>query len=580
MTVHPGDTTFRDKLTHYLNKERIKLDAIEPYLFQMKGKTNVEKEEIAKELLRRIDENEINFKYSDRYEISEDFYYRQISSLLQTLRKLPSDSELTFTQLVRLAWDDEPHSEAYLYHWLLYVAEREGPELIPIQDKNGLPDFRQLFRIKRIPAKCRMAPIPLSKNGVDSKLEKQELYDWHDWQFHFCHTAAEVFELLSRFGVLGKTIVSVQAIGLGNNMTEDTIRENAAKVLDQIVSPVDEKSYREFPGPEKTMLPVDVELCEPLVILFDSGDTFALIPDRGKTMRLGINQANKTIKDGLNHSNFDSEIMFRSITGHSITKIEFAEKTECRQYGDFPEYDEKRSYLWYFQLENRHGFYFRQSWSGWYRFGLSQYNPGFGYTQKNELLPFREWMKAIHSVRQVELIEGHDTSSYFWIMPVKQEEHPPVDRLAKVTEHRQEEISIEEYDVFQYLSPFLERYFDPYYPYFCRVETAPFRFEWNLEYNLYSYDTMERMLRDIEECAALMEHDPKNQRLLLLLEKLPTGCFDEKTHEYRKTTPEEKMLYFCKNVPLYIDFYRRFVYRMRRMMARSPEYHLISFMGP
>ena len=60
-------------------------------------------------------------------------------------------------------------------------------------------------------------------------------------------------------------------------------------------------------------------------------------------------------------------------------------------------------------------------------------------------------LRAIHQREQITIVEGHDGSSYFWIMPV---------RIALAHEESEEglfcryeeEISIEEMDVSDYLS--------------------------------------------------------------------------------------------------------------------------------
>ena len=40
-----------------------------------------------------------------------------------------------------------------------------------------------------------------------------------------------------------------------------------------------------------------------------------------------------------------------------------------------------------------------------------------------------------------------------------------------------------------------------------------FRFEWNLEHNFYTYGTLRKMLKEIQETADLLECDWENPRL-------------------------------------------------------------------
>ena len=62
--------------------------------------------------------------------------------------------------------------------------------------------------------------------------------------------------------------------------------------------------------------------------------------------------------------------------------------------------------------------------------------------------------------REIGIVDGHDSSSYFWIMPVRIIDYEDTGALDSVAEMRSAEISIEEDDVAQYLTPFLYEYFD------------------------------------------------------------------------------------------------------------------------
>ena len=61
--------------------------------------------------------------------------------------------------------------------------------------------------------------------------------------------------------------------------------------------------------------------------------------------------------------------------------------------------------------------------------------------------------------KEISIVDGHDSSSYFWIMPVRVIDYSNID-IDSVAEMRSAEISIEEDDVDQYLTPFLYKYFD------------------------------------------------------------------------------------------------------------------------
>ena len=61
----------------------------------------------------------------------------------------------------------------------------------------------------------------------------------------------------------------------------------------------------------------------------------------------------------------------------------------------------------------------------------------------------------------IEIKEGHDGSSYFWIMPVKViDMTKDADDIDNVDEYRKLEISIEEENIRAFLFPLLLKYFD------------------------------------------------------------------------------------------------------------------------
>ena len=84
--------------------------------------------------------------------------------------------------------------------------------------------------------------------------------------------------------------------------------------------------------------------------------------------------------------------------------------------------------------------------------------------------------------REIGIVDGHDSSSYFWIMPVRVIDFENTADLDSVAEMRSAEISIEEDDVAQYLTPFLYKYFDEELTENKKRKDVS-GFEWYLEHN-------------------------------------------------------------------------------------------------
>ena len=188
--------------------------------------------------------------------------------------------------------------------------------------------------------------------------------------------------------------------------------------------------------------------------------------------------------------------------------------------------------------------------------------------------------------REIGIVDGHDSSSYFWIMPVRIIDYEDTGALDSVAEMRSAEISIEEDDVAQYLTPFLYEYFDE------ELEANKQRkdvsgFEWYLEHNYFTFEQMVSVLKDIADTVDALASGKETEYTKKLKLKRGTATYQllyakdlnaEEVAAYNANRPTEDNT----EVDLVIDFYQRFLYRMEYMLKVGKEkgYNLISFMGP
>lgn len=157
---------------------------------------------------------------------------------------------------------------------------------------------------------------------------------------------------------------------------------------------------------------------------------------------------------------------------------------------------------------------------------------------------------------EIDIVDGHDSSSYFWIQPVRVIDYTDTNNLDNVAEMSSAEISIEEWDVSHYLEVFLYKHFDDALKANMKRSDAN-GFEWNLTHNYFTFDSVRSILKDINDTIAA----------------LSSGKETEFTSEIKDNSV---------GVDLIIDFYHRFIYRMEYMLKIGEEkgYNLISFMGP
>lgn len=188
--------------------------------------------------------------------------------------------------------------------------------------------------------------------------------------------------------------------------------------------------------------------------------------------------------------------------------------------------------------------------------------------------------------REIGITDGHDGSSYFGIMPVRVIDSENTADLDSVAEMKRAEISIEEDDVEQYLTPFLYQYFDEELPENKTRKDAS-GFEWYLEHNFFTFDSMALILKDIEDTIDALSSGRETEYTQKL--KIKRGSSSNQLAYAKNPTTEEVEEYNDNRltedetaVALVVDFYQRFLYRMEYMLKVGKEkgYNLISFMGP
>ena len=409
-----------------------------------------------------------------------------------------------------------------------------------------------------------------------------EYFDWHNWNPTFCKTPEEMDAALDFFGVKGKEISEIHVIGIAENMIPWSYTQIMRRTLAEVGVSYEDIDSGKYPV-DSTLVPYEVEICEPVVIIFKDGTTFEFMPKNAEGLLMSANQISPKILDGTNNHNFDSDRFFSCLHGRSIDRIQTI-KRNTTSMGKTSSHPETRNNITFqFWLKgNRdsgdYGFFVWQRWEGWFKYGITLQNHFMELGNKTATVPFSLVKSVANDVHQVMIVEGHDSSSYFWIMPVK----PSKEARFGMEEYRREEISIEEDDVSTFLFYFLDKYFDASFPY-EEISTDRYGdgFEWNLEYNVYSYETMNRMLQEIEECINLLEQQFDDPYLDGVKERFKWYDFDPDEDRWnKKPTNKEADTIIRNNIHVATDFYRRFVWRIKAMMKNAPDYDLISFMGP
>lgn len=385
-------------------------------------------------------------------------------------------------------------------------------------------------------------------------------FDWHQWQAE-SYPLAEVGRVVEDFGTLGKKIVDISIIGAAHNLSEWNLMMTARAICVEAGVSYEEFDSGRYPHIDKVEVPCEAVICEPLVITFEDGGTFELQAMPHGMVKMSVGQIPGGMKDGANHTNIEANILFSRLLGAAIISAGTNLFHKGSQRGSS---DHKTIYDHHtveFRMTGDHGLSLLHRQGGWYTVSMTdQYYHTYD-SNPTATLPYGEMKKALIPVRQIEIVEGHDSSSYFWIKPIRAAQ-PGEKARRGIVNFFNEQISIEEGDIYDYLSVFLCKYFD-------EAVSAPFRdewceegFQWWLEHNVYTYATVKKMLADIRQVSRLLQEN----------------CDDPALDEVKSRFREGDLS--GEGINAIVDFYDRFCRRMEAMMAAAPEYKLISFMGP
>ncbi len=174
---------------------------------------------------------------------------------------------------------------------------------------------------------------------------------------------------------------------------------------------------------------------------------------------------------------------------------------------------------------------------------------------------------------EIEIQEGHNGGSYFWFRPVtfKNPDKIGYDDIVEL----EEEFSIEEEDIWHFLSYFFFKYYDANLVYNKNRYDACAEFEWYLTHNFFTYDTICKMVDEILIVSDMLEKDYNNPKLNDIKERFSIYYMtsqDDIDHENKDAIQN--------HIFVVIDFYKRFTKRIIKMMESNKNANVISIMGP
>jgi len=412
-------------------------------------------------------------------------------------------------------------------------------------------------------------------------------FDIQEWKPTFCKTEKELNAFWEENQIARKKIIRINAIGIALNMDgwalgkriQETL--SSAGVTDDLMQKMDWDWY------DSIQLNAELKLWEPIVLVLEDHSTVELMIFPDGVLGVSVNQIDPDATEGTNHGDCDANILFSEMLSRKCRRPEFYHRISYQGSGE-GESVQSEEYAFVFTLSGDSDlrFFIRAGHDSAFTCGLI-FRYQFNWEQNIYKIPMGRINESLKDIRQVPILEGENTSSYFAICSLtveKEEKNPRYSWETK--DYYQYRMMIEEDDVQFFLFYFLYKYFDEDYnkKYAGRDPYDSVKFERWADPNLYSYLTMKEMLQEIEEKTRLLQEDFENPELKELIDDFSISDFlpDELwgLPDQEDWNEEKRREIIRDNLGIAIDFYARFVKRVRKLMEQNPDSDCICFSGP
>ena len=412
-------------------------------------------------------------------------------------------------------------------------------------------------------------------------------FDIQEWKPTFCKTEKELNAFWEENQIARKKIIKINAIGIALNMQGWSLEERIKKTLSaagvtvHLMQRMNKELYNNI------QLNAELELWEPIVFVLEDHSTVELMFFPDGVLGVSVNQIDPDTTEGTNHGDCDANILFSKMLSRKCRRPEFYHRISYQGSGEGESVQEEE-YAFVFTLSGDSDlrFFIRAGHDSEYTCGLN-FRYQFNWEQNIHKISLGRINEALKDVHQIPILEGTDYGSYFMIVPTMAEEQERDSSFSWETKnYYKKRIMIEEDDVRSFLFYFLYKYFDEDYnkKYADRDPYDSVRFESYLDPNLYSYPAMKEMLLEIEEKARLLQEDFENPELNELIDGFAISYFlpDELWNlPHQEDWNEKKRRQIIRDhLGIALDFYARFVSRVRKLMERNPDCECICFSGP
>lgn len=394
-------------------------------------------------------------------------------------------------------------------------------------------------------------------------------FDFFEWSAPYYENPKEVFAALNEMNLKGKRLVAINAVG----SCRDIGRTNGVGLYQTIrnagIEPGD-NWLENYPHMDEVLIPWNIVLCEPIQLVFDDGNTLEILPIEDGGARIATNSIPVGMTDGLNDGGINTTKFFKELIGRKLNSIELRIRKKEEQYiNEFSlkretTYTEFRTkYVIQLGFEYPYKLEIIQSWESWYEVCAKG-------NWDQERVPHKRKKEVCKESSGPWIVNGRDGGGTFWIIGISSKE----DRESNIPNLDCFGMSIDDTVVGEYLTEFLYKYFDPSVQ--EREEYDEPGFDW-YGGNLYTFESMRKMLDDIYQVVRMIREDYDNPELSKIKAHWPLYPYTKKRRDELSEMEINEVR--KKVVPDASLFYERFCARMENML-KIPGNDIMSFAGP
>lgn len=396
-------------------------------------------------------------------------------------------------------------------------------------------------------------------------------FDFFEWSAPYYESPEEVVMAIKELDVIGKTIKCVNVIGTVEALMDGwslcSLLLDAGVDLEQI-------SWKDYPRLDHIRAPWGVTACEPLQFVFEDNTTFEILPIGNGGARIAVNSIPTELKNGLNDSNFEANRFFAELAGKTLKALKIYVNTTDQKYieeytikNNKDYHETKTTYSYRFGFDYPYEIDLEQGFESYYDITMTGESGAYEKTK----IRYKRIKETIYKNEKVFICNGRDAGGTVWIVAFNNDKTadkklPFCDNLG---------MSIDDYYVSEYLSDFLNRYYEPEIQDESTHTIDIKAFDW-YGINVYTYDCIRKMLADIRHAAKLLVTDYDNPELIAIKKHFP-WCKYADMQKNKLGEAENRIR--NNEVSMAVDFYNRFVDRIEKMMD-IPGTNMISFAGP